>query len=210
MKKKLLFFLCISCIFISCSRTSQKKIESEPTTHSNLYNYTDAVIVDYLKKYSPTQFFTESEIDSLMVNIVTYIGKKPKYTTPTTRFDSKNRNYYTNLSKNFEMCYLHKENDTTYYYYILRPARSPQGNSRGTGGFFNYKNNSITYLQEVFVTVINKNKEESIAKGINLFTEFITNKNIDTYIHNELFIEWPDQRVFYDTISHEWRYHLDN
>ena len=41
-------------------------------------------------------------------------------------------------------------------------------------------------------------------RGYRLFREMIKKGNVDDYLHHPDFIEWPDERTYYDTLKHEW------
>ena len=160
----------------------------------------------FADKYNINKYFTSEDADSLLVNIVTYIGLKPRSATSKTRFDSEHREYYQNLAPQFSFCYYHIDADSIHYFYIIRPARSIHGNLRAVGGLFKLDSNLWPVdFEESFVTPV---YDESLLKeiGEKLFTELINSRNIDKFINDSLYVEWPDGRLFYCNIRHEWRY----
>lgn len=161
------------------------------------------------EKYSIDRYYSTQLQDSLLVNIVTYIGKKPKLTDWQTRHEEQHKEYYKNLSKSFRFVYYHISVDSTHYYYLIRPARSTKGNTRGVGGKFQLGENfQLIDFEEIFNTPI-LTEQELVEIGLTLFEEIITTGNIDRFVHNKNLIEWPDDRLKYDRVKKEWRYDVE-
>jgi hypothetical protein len=156
--------------------------------------------------YSIDKYFSQQQQDSLLINLVTYIGKKPKFADWQTRHEPQHNEYYRNHSKSFKFVFYLVTPDSTHYYYIIRPARSTTGNTRGVGGKFRLgKNLQLIDFEEVFNTPILP-EQELFEVGQTLFIEMINTGNIDRYINNRNLIEWPDDRLKYDKEKKEWRY----
>jgi hypothetical protein len=177
MHRLLLLIVCISLIIASCSQKD---------------------------KYSVDRYFSESERDTLLTDIITYIYIRPPFSTTETRFEGKFRKYYVaNLGKFRFENYYQSENGL-HYFYLIRPARSVQSNIRGVGGVFKLdEQNNIIMFKEIFNTPpadLNQLRE----RGYRLFKEMIQKGNVDAYLHHPDFIEWPDERTYYDTLKHEW------
>jgi hypothetical protein len=158
-------------------------------------------------KYEVSNYFSPQQQDSLLVNMVTYIGKKPKLANWQTRHEPQHEEYYRNLSKSFKFGYFHITPDSTHYYYLVRPARSAKGNtSRGVGGKLKLGNNfQLNDFEEVFNTPI-LSEQELLEVGNTLFIELINTGNVNRYLNNKNLIEWPDDRLRYDKKKKEWRY----
>jgi len=158
------------------------------------------------EKYSINRYYSSQEQDSLLVKMVTYIGKKPKLADWQTRHEEQYIEYYKNLSKSFKFVYYHITIDSTHYYYLIRPARSTKGNTRGVGGKFQLGENfQLIDFEEIFNTPILL-EQDLVEVGRTLFVELITTGNIDRYLNNRSLIEWPDDRLRYDRVRKEWRY----
>ena len=156
--------------------------------------------------FSISSYYQDNFADSLMVDIVTFIGRKPRLTDHITRHAPEHRKFYTEQAQSYRFKYFHVAQDSTHYYYIFRPARSPQGNLRGAGGKFRLDDRLRLYgFEEIFITPVLP-EEELIEKGEKLFRELILNGNVERYIANRDYIEWPDNRLKYDKIRNEWRY----
>ncbi len=156
--------------------------------------------------YDPYNYYTTDKKDTLLVNIVTYIGKKPRLADHQTRHNQEHRKFYTQQSQDYKLVYYYITDDSTHYYYIIRPARSPRGNTRGVGGRFRMKESMKLYdFEELFNTPV-LDEQELMEIGETLFTEMVNSGNINHYHGNKEFIEWPDERLKYDKIKNEWRY----
>jgi hypothetical protein len=156
------------------------------------------------KKHEPAHYFSQAELDSLKVEMITYIFQAPEGANWQTRFEKKYRaNYLSHLSKfNLEKLYL---NDAgKYYFYMTRPARNSQGNLRGVGGsFFLDEKKGIYSFKEIFNTPVGS-VEELEKKGDELFAWIIDHDNVNEIMLNADLIEWPTQWSYYDTVRYEW------
>ncbi len=162
------------------------------------------------RKYHISRYYSQAQIDTLTVNMVTYIGRKPITADWQTRHDPVNRQYYINLSRDFRIVYYHIGKDGLHYYYMIRPARTVSGTRRGVGGTFRLEQDGmkLTEFKEEFNTPV-RDESELIAIGRELLRELISSGNVDRYLRRNDYIEWPDGRLQYDRIRNEWRYNED-
>jgi len=200
--KKTLFifgFIAFVALLAGCNHPSKTQTEASSLPKSHGIN---------AEQYKPGILMEPQQLDSLLTDMVTYIGKRPKRATWESRFDPEFRGYYANLSKDFKWVYL-KETEQQkglYAYYLLRPARNLEGNIRGVGGLMQLDENlSITEFEEVFNTPVLP-ETDLIARGYVLFELLLNSGAIQAYEGNQDFIEWPDARLYYDKTQHEWRY----
>ena len=152
-----------------------------------------------------SSFFSPEEASSLLVNMVTYIGRKPPLATNTTRFHEEFRTYYVQYAQEFRPLYFLIAPNGRHYYYLTRPARSTQGNRRGVGGMFYLENNTLHDFIELFNTTVMSEEELEVA-GWELFRTMVMKGHVDEYLDNRHYIEWPDDRLKYDRQLFEWRY----
>jgi hypothetical protein len=158
------------------------------------------------ERYRFDRHFTPQQRDTLLVDMVTLIGKKPKTANYLTRHEAHHRPHYINLTSQFEMIHFHVTPSDTAYFYMIRPARSTQGITRGVGGKFTLDElGKPAYFEELFNTPVN-DREELIKIGCLLFMELLNSGNVDAYLWNSDYIEWPDDRLKYDTEKQEWRF----
>jgi len=157
------------------------------------------------KQYNFERHFTKQHRDTLLVDMVTLIGKKPKTADYITRHEPGFRDYYRQLSQHFSIEFFHQADDTCYYY-MIRPARSMRENQRGVGGKFTLdESGRIAYFEESFNTPVYE-RDELERIGWRLFRELTEKRSISGLLWNVDYIEWPDDRLKYDTEKREWRY----
>ncbi len=156
--------------------------------------------------YQPEKLITYTHPDSLKVDLVTYIGKRPKTVLQENRHQPEHRPYFANLANEFELIYYYPV-DTRHYYYLLRPARNHSGNvNRAVGGWYNLNDsNEISHLVEVFNTHIMP-VDDLKTIGLTLFEEMIASGAIELSVERKSIIEWPDDRTFYNDSINEWVY----
>jgi len=162
------------------------------------------LIIGCDKKHDPAHYLSQTELDTLKLEMITYIFQAPEGANGQTRFEKKYQPYYLSHLSKFTLEKLYKDADGKYYYYMIRPARSSEGNLRGVGGsFFLNENNSIYSFKEIFNTPVGS-VEELKKKGDELFAWIINHDNVNEIMLNTELIEWPTQWSYYDTIRYEW------
>ena len=155
-------------------------------------------------KYEVKSYYSKAEQDSLLADIITYVYTKPLSANSQTRFESNYRKFYVSHLNNFQFLHYFIDENNTHYFYLIRPARGPQGNLRGVGGSFKMNNDGKIYsFKEVFNTPI-ATQEQLDVKGAELFKWMTRHGNVNDYLKNPDYIEWPSQMTYYDTIQYEW------
>jgi hypothetical protein len=155
-------------------------------------------------KYEVKSYYSQSQQDTVLADIITYIYNRPTYADWQSRFDPRYRKYYVSHIKDFQFQHYFVNGDNTHYFYLIRPARGPQGNIRGVGGSFKLdREGKISSFREIFNTPIDT-QEQLIAKGAELFKWMTIHGNVNDYLKNPDYIEWPNQMTYYDTIQYEW------
>jgi hypothetical protein len=155
-------------------------------------------------KYDVASYYPPSQQDSVLTDIVTYVYVRPQGATPETRFDQKFRPYYVQESKKFQFKEYFVNENGKHFFFLIRPARSPLGNLRGVAGTFERSHDGkIIHFREVFNTPV-LSKELLITRGNELFKYLIHKGNVDDYVKNPDYIEWPNSNSFYDTVRYEW------
>jgi hypothetical protein len=140
-----------------------------------------------------------------MVNIVTYIGKKPGRADYQTRHNAEYSKFYTDQAKLFSFRHFYISADSVHFYYLIRPVRNSRENLRGAGGRFKLRSPLEIYeLEELFITPV-LDEEELMSKGKVLFREMVWG-SMDKYLNDKNYVEWPDERLQYDRAKNEWRY----
>lgn len=157
-----------------------------------------------IHNYHPT-----AEADTLLVDAVTFVGRKPVLATSETRFNSEFRAYYRDYAQRFSFFLYHIDADSVHSFYMLRPARSLEGNTRAVLGQFRMDNENGMYD---FVELLNTRvkSDQALKKiGLILFDELLHYGHVDQLIGDTAMVEWPDGRLKYDRMKNEWRYDVD-
>ncbi len=160
-------------------------------------------------QYEISNYFDQTMIDSLLVTAVTYIGRKPVMATSFTRFDQEFRAYYVGYAPQFSFFLYHISPDSLHSFYMIRPARSLEGNARGVLGQFRMKDEFKLYDFEEILNTRIKPQPELKKIGLILFEELIQKGNVDAMIADTSMVEWPDGRLKYHKEMHEWRYDVE-
>jgi hypothetical protein len=169
-----------------------------------LFSFLLFLSVSCKEKYEVENYFSAAERDSLLTDIITYIYIKPQSADWKTRFEPKFRPYFINQLEKFQFEKYFISEKGVHYFFIIRPARSAQGSIRGVGGYFNLDNKGkIVSFKEIFNTPVAPIEELRI-KGEELFKWMIMNGNVNDYLKNPDYVEWPNEWTYYDTIQHEW------
>jgi hypothetical protein len=164
------------------------------------------VVNDALERYNVERHFTGDTKDTLLANMVTFIYKRPTAAINRDRTEAQFRPYYVKHAAAFNHLYHHVDGDSTHWYYLIRPARSVEGDKRGVGGRFRTNDQlEMVEFEEIFNTRILP-EQQLIEQGAILFEEMVATGNVDAYLENKELIEWPDGRLFYSKEKREWRY----
>jgi hypothetical protein len=185
-------------IFFACQQPGSKvnDLGREITTQDSLY----------AAQHDILNYFSKDDADTVLVNAVTFIGKKPALATSETRFNPEFRKHYIGYLGSFSIFLYHISDDSTHYFYMIRPARSLEGDRRGVIG--KYRMNSDLSLRDFEELANTRIRPEEKLKmfGIILFRELLEKGNIVKYLPDTSLIEWPDDRLKYDKFKNEWRY----
>lgn len=143
--------------------------------------------------------------DSLLLKVVTYIHKRPTAAINVDRSDASFAAYYRSQLPNYRWIYHVSDSTGEHRFYLLRPARSVSGNTRGVLGRFRLDGaQRITYFEEVANTPIADTTALLLA-GDRLFRTLNSTGNVDLLLKDGALVEWPDERLYYDTDMREWR-----
>jgi hypothetical protein len=155
--------------------------------------------------YSPENNIIHDNIDSLKTDMVTYIGKRPRGALQGDRHRPEFRTWFSEMAQQYELMYYYVDENNLHYFYMIRPARNHTGNvNRGIGGMFETDSDLvITRFFEIFNTPI-KPLDALREIGLSLFEEMIKTGNVEKWIGNKEYIEWPGIGSRYDETINEW------
>jgi hypothetical protein len=152
-----------------------------------------------------SKYYSDTERDTLLTNIITYIYTKPTYATNATRFQAQFRKYYVQSLPKFSLENYFIAPDSTHYFFLIRPVGNTLKYRRGVVGKFRLKVGSLmpTNFEEIVNT---PHLEEALVKerGAFLFKELIKTGNLSKYLGMKDYIEWPDAMLVYDKNINEW------
>lgn len=154
--------------------------------------------------YQVETYFTDTEKDTLLVNIITYTSQYAKGATNPTRFEPRFRKEYVSRLGQYKFEGYFIAPDSTHYFFINRPVGSGYFR-RGVGGKFRMgKNLMPVQYEELWCTPHFKTDSLVQERGGFLFKTMTKNGNIDKFLSMKLYVEWPDSTLVYDKKIHEW------
>jgi hypothetical protein len=153
--------------------------------------------------YNINNYYTESERDSLLTNIITYVYIKAPGATDSTKWEPKYRTFYKNSLPSFHIDKYAIKNDW-HYYFLIRPVGGSD-KRRGVIGKFKLKEKSLMPF-EFEEVVCTPHLDEEIVKhrGGFLFQEYLKSDNLEKYLPMKHYIEWPDSTLIYNKITNSW------
>jgi hypothetical protein len=149
---------------------------------------------------------TEHEQIHLLDQIIRYMGHLPKKGSHENKFEDRFDHYYQFLILDYTIeAYKH---DSEYEYLLtsrITPSLKVKKIAIGIK-LKREKNGKITYYEEVFRTW-KFAEDEMKKKGQMLFDQMVKGKDLSPYYpqnSNEEYIEFPDERVKFDTETRRW------
>jgi hypothetical protein len=158
-------------------------------------------------KYDIGRYYEKAAQDTLMTNIITYIYKVPRGADPNRKHDLEYRALYVKQIDLFKFVkYYVDPEDSTHYFYLVRPARNVSGFKRGVLGKYKVDDSlNLLEFEEIANTPMLA-ENEILENGEYLWNDLMYYGNVDRYFLNKKFIEFPDERSRYDKESHQWTY----
>ena len=157
------------------------------------------------KKYQASEYFSSTEQDTLLTNIITYIYLPAPGADNTTKFETRFRSFYVKALPFFKIQNYYQTEDGWNYVFLIRPVSSSPVFRRGVLAKFKLKEGSL--MPESFEEIINTphlTEEIVEERGGFLFRELIKDGNVDKYLPMKQYIEWPDDHLQYNKATHEW------
>src|SRR5262245_31280742 len=87
------------------------------------------------KTYEVDSYYDKGQSDELLTSIISYIFIAPPYVAMPDRFKPQHRDFYYYQTNKFSFEKLYIADDSTYYFFLLRPAPRDD-EKRGVGGYF--------------------------------------------------------------------------
>lgn len=150
-------------------------------------------------------YFSDSERDTLLTNIISIISEKALYASDSTKFQPQFRSEYVQRLPLFHFVHLTKDTSGVYTYLVSRPVAGRKDLRRGVLGTFTLKPNSLAIdkFEEVANTPHLDEQTMNIRGGF-LFKELVKKGSISEYFTLKHYVEWPDSTLKYDKQKRAW------
>lgn len=160
------------------------------------------------ESFNPQDVLSKQEADANLWSIIRYIGRTPEEASGDDKFKPQYDSAYMEQMQLFSVDAWYKDGNTDYFL-ISRRAPSLTNKFVATGGKIVYdQNGGIDEYEEVFRTwkmVTDTLKKRSML----LFGKMVKGeslKEFETRYSNGIeFIEFPDERTYYDKELREWK-----
>ncbi len=157
--------------------------------------------------YHADKHLSEMQKNQILLTTVRYMGHLPKKGNHETKFDQAFDKHYSNLAKDYTLEAYFK-NDDFEYFLASRIAPSLKEKKIAVGVKMQRNTDgNLTYYEEVFRTW-KFDVPEMQEKGLMLFEKMVNKKDLTPYYpqnsDKEEFIEFPDQRVYFDLDEKRW------
>jgi len=180
MNKYLLLLISLSAIIFACK-------ESDP--------------------YSPAKYLSDRGAKKVIRETIRLSTKLPPGATHKNKYDTTFNAYYAQAEKEYDLRYW-LPTDSCSYFLMTRMARSITPMREGIGGKIKYdETGTLKAYEELFRTWKMSDSLLQI-RGKELFEAMIKQKDLTPYTtkyRGDQYIEFPDERFFYDKKLQQWR-----
>ncbi|HMG89845.1 MAG TPA: hypothetical protein VK589_07290 [Chryseolinea sp.] len=157
-------------------------------------------------KYDPDSL-TAVEKDQFMMTIIRYVARAPENVGPTEKFKTEHDEYYQERAS---LCFLEQfyQSGNTQYFLLTQAAPSLTEKRHATGGKLVLNDDgSVAEYEEVFRTW--KMVPDTLKKrSYFLFDRMVNGESLEpfyTVVTGDKYIEFPDERTYYDKSAREWK-----
>ena len=148
---------------------------------------------------------TSAQRDSLLVDLITYIHRRPTAAINMDRTDPRFRPYYRAQLPLYGLIAHRSTPDGYHWYFLSRPAGSVKGDRRGVAGRYRTgRDGRPTAFEEVLNTPVLSIDSIRLVADI-LFPAMIEQDGAVPHADDRRLVEWPDGRLYYDRQLQEWR-----
>ena len=159
------------------------------------------------EKDEPAYYFSQSQQDSLLTNIITFVAENAPGSTDSTRFQEQFKAYYVQKLANFSLEKLEKSENGFYYFLLNRPVGHLTQYRRGVVGKFKLKEGSLQPFEfEEVVNTPHLDPETMRVRSSFLFRELVKKNQLNEYVSLKHYVEWPDSTLQYGKKYNRWYY----
>lgn len=150
-------------------------------------------------------YFSDSDRDTLLTNIITIISEKALYASDSTKYQAQFRAEYVKRLPLYQFVNLVQDTTGKYTYLISRPVAGRMDLRRGVLGTFTLKPNSLEIDQfEEVVNTPHFDEKTVVERGGFLFRELAKKGYLTEYLNMKHYVEWPDSTLRYDKQKRAW------
>jgi hypothetical protein len=160
------------------------------------------------KSYQADDHLTVKEKDAIVQTLVRYVAKGPENVPASERFHTKYDSFYREKASHIRLEQYYPGDDQ-FYFLISQPASSLIEKRNATGGRFKLNDKGeMTEYEEVFRTW--KMVPDTLrTRSYLLFKNMVEGKSLEPFYTKNSggveYIEFPDDRTFYDVSARQWR-----
>ncbi len=158
--------------------------------------------------YQPDTYMDPIEQDKLLNSIIRYVGKLPPKAADSAKFDPRYDGYYQELVSKHRLTHYYVLENGEAFFMLRRPAPSLQKKFVAIGGRMKFNDaDSLIEYEEVFRTW--RLVPDTLARrSALLFDKMIKGESLEPFLTKnspDEYIEFPDDRTFFDKTSRTWR-----
>jgi len=160
------------------------------------------------KDFTPGNQLDNQEQQAFMWSLIRYLGRSPEGVAPESRFQPRYDTFYRDQVSLHRLEAYWEEGDR-HYFLISRRAPSLYEKRVATGGYVSFgEGGAMSDYEEVFRTW--KMEPDTLTRrGLLLFGKMVEGEDLSIYetrnIGNTDWIEFPDERTWYDNPSRSWK-----
>lgn len=159
------------------------------------------------KDFTPAAYLTPQQQDQNMWKIIRYLAKPPEGLLPMEIFYPQYDSFYRAAQSLHRLDAYYIDGDV-HYFLVSRRAPSIKDKRVATGGRMKFdEQGNLTEYEEVFRTW--KMEDEVLKKkSLFLFDILVRGGDLTRYYtanNSEEYIEFPDERTYFDVQSRTWR-----
>ncbi len=163
--------------------------------------------------YAPEKYLSnQAEKDSLVEVFLPYVLPKPTDLPLTDRFKDSMKVFYRSQIKPNELSlhsYYVNKDSLHYCMFVRRDLKSLYIDYRAIAASFKRNKDSIYAIELKFLTPMFR-KDTIYRKADELFNTLVETGNVNGYVGNRDFIDWPSKEVYYDTVERKWALKKDS
>jgi len=156
---------------------------------------------------NPSEQLSEREISMFKNQIVRYFEGSPKHVNHSQIFDTEHDSYYQAKANSAELMQYYVDKEGFTYFAIARIAPSLKIKKVATIGRLKMSKDSLIYYEEICRTW-KMDMPELNTKTKVLFDKIVNKKDISNYYTKssqpDFWIEFPDEKIFYNTKDRAW------